>query len=520
MADQKKYEWLDDRYSGFAEFSAKCRRAWTTYLGDITKLRSEKYLIQRVTGEHDDNFDERMRTADFDPLFGTFVDKYMGRMMAAESRVKRVFNKDGKGLGDLDDPTSLAYQWWRDVDGSGMDYSRLLEDVLIRTLVFTRGVWTLVTGPRRENGVSIGNATARLYMPWDIVNYFPDGDPADATEVLVRGFRDPRTSIKDKRNPDDSLEVYTLFTLDGVEQIEVVTKKGKTEYRELGKKPYGHTLIRDNDKNQPRLPIFHHGLSLRRDVGPIMSEKNLVVFNQESERDNVLRIGCIPYLMLVGHREDISDNADSKEKGQTILHHDGESSLPHQFVSPDPGVAAERTNTLEKKVEAYDRAGLQQYANSQRGGRERTATEATQDVITSESAFLSMLGNAMSLYEEKLNWRKEQYELPNTPGQWGGFEVQRPKEYPADTERAEVDKVVGQVFVGEAIPIGALGRFNTAKKYAKAYGIEVDEDEIRAEIGAADEQSEVDNDAQSAADNPTEDTDEDPNNPDNLADQL
>ena len=477
-----KKHWAEFRPSWYADMVEAWSIAWTHYEADFRKLRTSKYLIKRVQGESQEQFDERLLTSDYLPLFGTAVDSLVGRLMAAEP-IHREFSREGEktSLGKIDADDTPAYSIWRDVDGRGTNYLMMLEDLAIRVTVFNE-MWVYVRGPWKDKKSGVEHqATVTLIEPAAIVNLLEDenGNPID---VLVKGSREGRTTIED---PYGTQDVYWRFTLDWTQEI-VVSKdeNGQPVYTDGPKVPYGDSgfsFYKSKRKQQKILPIFKVQLPLRRMVGYILAEKNGVLYNQESERDNILRIACTPMFVFVGSDAQFDKAGEDRKKGNNALQLDPQAARQHYFAAPPEGPADLRTKVLRDKIADFFVSAFRFYEDSIRG-KQKTATEVGQDASSGEGSFLNTLAATMDEAEAGIMLRLEQAYYPSNVNAWGQFHVERPRKFDSISPREEADKLADMIFGKYPIPVGKTGRVNAIKQIAQGRRFQIDINEVEAEI--------------------------------------
>jgi len=475
--EREKQHWTSRRSESYQRMKKKWITAWVHYEADINILRSEEHLIRRAQGESPGQYDERKKTSDYLPLFGTTVDSLVGRLLAIEP-VAREFSRENfkEGLGKTDVVGTPAYNIWRDCDGSGTNWLTMIEDLAIRVLVFN-AMWIYVKPQVKANGTE---AQIRLIEPIQVVNE-REVDGA-LSEVLVREVRDARTSIRDAFK---EMEVYTLFTHEGY--IEVFVSKdarGKTVFDERPIAPYGtngFSFWRTSDKKKKQLPIFRCALPLRRYVGHILAEKNAVLFNQESERDNLLRVACTPLFIFVGNNKAFETAGENREKGHNALQLDPQASNKHYYAAPQTAPGELRTKVLRDKIADYFVSGFRFYEDSIRG-KQKTATEIGQDAASGEGSILNTMGNTIDEAESNIGWLLYQCYFPDKPELWGQFSCSRPTDYTVASPREEADKIIEAVFGGEPLPIGNVGREKAIQAWAKAYRIDPALAEVKTDV--------------------------------------
>lgn len=486
---EAKKHWALIRPSWYDSTVERWTIAWTHYEADFRNLRTAKFLIKRVQGESEEQFQERLLTSDYLPLFGTAVDSLVGRLMAAEP-INRKFSREGgsTSLGKIDEEDTPAHSIWRDVDGKGTNYLMMIEDLAIRVTVFNQ-MWVYVRGPWTDENKVEHQATVSLIEPISVVNVLED-DNGNPIDVLVKGSRETRKTIED---PYGRQEVYWRFTLDGTQTVEVVKDENGSETFNAGAiVPYGDgdfAFYKSKAKLQKILPIFKVELPLRRMVGYILAEKNGVLYNQESERDNILRIACTPMFVYVGNDEQFAKAGSVRTSGNNALQLAPDAARQHYFAAPPSEPADLRTKVLRDKIADFFVSAFRFYEDSIRG-KQKTATEVGQDASSGEGSFLNTLAATIDEAEAGIMLRLEQAYYPTSPKAWGQFVVERPKKFDSISPREEADKLADMIFGKYPIPVGRTGRVNAIKQIAEGRRFQIDVAEVEAEIDALMSQAE------------------------------
>lgn len=472
---------------------SRWKRARTVYESDITKLRNPAYLEQRAQGEHKVAYQERKSLADFTPLFAALVNVYAGRLMQAEPKVERSWeDEEGSGLGQVGDPDTLAGKIAEDVDGRGMNYLTMLHHAAVK-LVSMHELWCIVEGVKRdEDGNEILHPTIRLINPdavydWEVGRFGTLKWAKVHHQVTVR---DDWTGDPTKRDR------WTIYEQQGFTTYEIrENKKGDPEVFDVtyedereGPKPYGPNGFqyqRSADQPRPILPIFRVRLPMLQFVGSILAEKNVVLFNQESERDNILRVANMPSLKFAGTEEEFKDYAERVRNGKVgnvlFANIDHEGSESHEYLAPSSDPAKVASEVLKDKRKSFFLSGFQFYEDATRGS-EKTATQVAQESAP-EQAFLNTLATALDELELGIGKRLEQIEFPNDSEQWGQFSIERPADFdPMDAEK-EADELMQRLFgrTGK-VALTEEAEIEATKRFYEANGLPVDEEAITEEV--------------------------------------
>lgn len=482
----KLTNWLTAKSRYWTKNSPVWIDSMKVYESNIRELRNDRYLIQRYSGESKNQFDERRRLADFNPVFSIIADTYVGRMLEAENRINRVWTEgDSVGLGDHTDQNTLAGKLWKSADGGSTSWLTMIEDGIVQLAVMSE-VWVYVQGVKRnQQGQVISRPCVRLIEPWAVHDALWSGD--NCIEAKVYHEMDTRDSLKKEQK---FTKRYTLYTIDGYEEWEVSEKDGE-EHKQITKQltPYGDIegepfhFYADKDRTEKTLPIFRVKLSLRRNPGAILADKNLVIFNQESERDNILRVGNTPKAQYVGDWSRFQKFIKENNAGRNIWNLEPGASKEHKFIAPSMDPAKIATEVLDKKVEQMFLAGFQYYESSIRGKVKPVAQ--VQQESSGENSYLNVLATGADAIENGAGFRLEQIQNPGKPEQWGTFSAQRKKDFTPLDEREETDKAMKRYFgTGGTVVMTREAEFQLTKKAYEQDGIAEDDENIYAEIDA------------------------------------
>src|SRR5690606_21627648 len=189
-----EYRWWEDFDERYVELKPKWDLIDDVYEADVGKLRTDKYLIRRETGEHEKSFNERKKLANFVPLFAAVVDAYVGRIIQAEKKIVRVWNREGEdGLGDIMDLSSVASRIWHNADGKGTNYVPLLAQVA--TMLTTKKVaWAITEGPIEVDGQPVSDSYVRLIQPQAVPITVEDG-AGNLVMAVVCHWHNTKTSV-------------------------------------------------------------------------------------------------------------------------------------------------------------------------------------------------------------------------------------------------------------------------------------------------------------------------------------
>jgi len=483
MANENK--WIEQKSDHWEANSQAWRDAMTVYMSDLKQLRNSKYLIQRVSGEDTVQFQERLRLADFMPVFAIVADTYAGRMLEAEKQINRIWQGEDSedGLGDPKDPNTLAGKLWRQADGGRTSWLTMIEDAII-LMVVCKEHYAVVRGVNRDKkGKVTKEPSCRLIEPWAVEDAIEDD--GRLVEAKVFHKTNVQRSVKQMKDVRDR---YTLYLPEGFEVWEKDAKGGNkwnviqqiTPYGIVDGKPF--RLYADRDRKEPILPIFRNELSLRRKPGCNLADKNLVLFNQESKRDNILTVANTPRLQFVGDYGKFTQFLKENDAGSNVLVLDPNSGKEHRYITPGMDSAKIATEVIDKKIEGLFLSAFRYYEDAVRG-KARTATEVEQD-SAGENGFLNVLATGADNLENGLGMRFEQIQFPNNPDLWGQFRVERKKDFTPINERGETDAIIARYF-GKQTPV--LTEDAEIELTIRAYqqdGLSADKDQIAREVRA------------------------------------
>lgn len=474
--------WVRGTYKGFEDNRKRWDRVWMHYTCDVDNLRSSDVLIQRGQGEADLNYEERRKLADYTPLLSMAVSAMRGRIARIEADPTKTRRNWG-ALGDLAKKGSHAYRLAHDADGKCNDYLTLMEKALTRAILFEE-VWAMVDGSH-----------LRVISPSAVWDY----DTSSHNPRWCKVYH--QTDVRDRpdQSPDERSR-WTLYTLDGFEIFEeredewgnkgIVSLTG-------GAVPYGGSAddplyfyesaeaARAGDMARRILPIFRVTLPLEWHVGYALACKNEVIFNQESERDNILRIACTPSLQFVGNDDEFLKMVEQRKSGANVYQLAKDAQRGHAYLAPPTEPAQERRLTLVEKYKAFMLSAFRAYEDAA-GRRDRvTATEVNTREGGNASAFLGALSTTLNELEANWMLRLEQAVFPLSPNLWDGFSVERQRDYRPLDNPEDYDRLIRRYFGGDQVPAPAAVRAAVARRVYEKDGIPFTDDDVEAGAFAA-----------------------------------
>ena len=459
--------WLTQVHPEYAALNGKwayTRDHYEARVLDPDKI--DTYLVKRNQGESREAWQERKDLADYTPHFSAVVDTLAGRLFHVEENAERVFNTDtGRGLGDPRKINTPIGRLWHDADRKGNGYPTLFRQ-LASQLIHSHRAWIMVDGGRS------GNARIQILSPLQVTNWMDED--GRVVEALVQESVDLRTSLRDQVAQARS---YVHITREGWTRY--VLEKDETGELVAREKDAGFHRFEDPAGN-PVLPIFPVELPLKRLVGYTLARKANAIFNQESQRDHLLRAAHFPKLNLVADDELFDALVEALKEGSNLLQNDPENGSTHTHTSPNAGPAKTLNAVLERKVSEFWRTAFREYSDS---AQERTATEVRQDVASGVGAFLQLLKSAIDDAENQVLWRVSQIEFPQDRDLWFTARVQRPSDFlPPDLDVLLENKRKRYFGETDPVPVGRSGLVQVVRQIAEHDGLDLDESEIAAAI--------------------------------------
>lgn len=445
---------------------------------DSASQGAKKYFPQKTQRESTDAYKERLKLLDPAIYFATGVDSIVGVLFGAESKAQRDFeNEDGKGLGDHEDPDSIAYQLMNNVDGNGNNYLSMIKKAAIR-LTTKHTIFGLVDGATFEmnedgsRGDAISNPTIKLIDPESVTNKIYNNGRLVACRV--KEMRDERSTLDDAGN---LTECYVDYTLEGWHRW----KSSSNDTKEtLGEGTYKYYATTDQNERDLVLPIFEVELGLDRNVGYIWAKKCISIANGESQLDHAHRNVSFQLLRIVGSQEQYDKIIASLSSGANVIRQEPEAKHQHDFFGASSEFFEASSMRLKEKIQNFFHGMFKDYGDT---AREKTATEINKDFQTGLEAFLTILADALDSFENKALWRYAQANLPDDVDSWGVPRVSRPADFsPVDIE-ALADKLADRYITGlNTVPITAEALAEVLAKIMKADAITVPEDTSLLEL--------------------------------------
>lgn len=467
-------KWVGFRHSHWQKMAKRWIYTRDHYTGDVLdESKLSMYLHQKRQGEHNEAYKERQVNADYTAHLAALVDSLVGILSAVEHMAKRVWGKaseDGKtvkGLGDPADPTSIAYRLTHNADGNGTSWSSFWSKYG-NELTLTLEVGLMVDG--RD-----GESVVRMICPEHIVNW-KDAVGGGLTDMMIEEARDARRSFQD----DPSMQAQWLHLHpEGWTRYRIKTANGRATFEEVPQDEGGSgiwSIPLKNAEDVPIIPARWVRVPLGRSVGWNLAKKANSLFNRESERDNLLRVGNFPKFLVDGTATDYKKILESFRKGENVIHGKGD------YKTPPTEAAAIATEVLEKKAREFYMVGFREYGDA---AKEVTATEAKQRVAAGPAAYLSLLASALDEAETWALHIIEQYELEGKKELHKVASVTRSRDFLPEDPEAATDRLIARVFGKDVpVPVGRTGQVSAARKIADLMGIKVEDAELEAAVTA------------------------------------
>lgn len=466
--------WLDFEHHDFRALQGRINFTYDHYTGDVVDPEKiQTYLRKRSLGESALAYKERCDLADYTNHFAAIVDSIAGMLFAVEGDANRILNKsnsvNGKAkvttvLGEFNQSNTIMGRLFLDADGSGNGYISIWKTLATELLSLHRA-WVLVDGDD-------GNAKIKIFPFLSVPNWRYDKD--GLAEVIVKEKTDGRNSLREQYENAQKTR-YLYFNRDGWERWEK-DKEGKDTLLGFGT----HTFI---DRNRKRaLPIFPINLPLRRMVGWQLAVKSNRIFNKESERDHLLRLANSPKLNLIAGDALFEKIVTALEQGSNALQNDPDAKLAHDYIAPSSEPAQILSQVIERKVEELWISAFRMYGDS---AKEKTATEARQDVSQGVGAFLHILKAAIDGAENEALWRIEQIHYPRNRDFWYTARVERSDDFLPTNVDAAIEKIRERYFgKGGTVPVGRSTLISAIQTMLSWDGLTMTDEEIEASVDA------------------------------------
>lgn len=467
--------WLDFTHPDYDANNGRWIFTHHHYTGDIVDpVIVKDYLRKRSLGESPLAYKERCDLADYTNHFAAIVDSIAGMLFAVESDANRITNKvttnNGKTsiqtvLGDFIDPKTVMGRLALDADGDGNGYMSVWKS-LATELLSLHEAWVLVDAADGQN------PRIRIFPITSVPNWLYDNQ--GLASVLIKEKIDGRTSLQDEVK-NKQKNSYLVFTRTGWTRYEK-DSNGKEEIKGFG-------THRFEDRNgRLALPVFKVHLPLRRMVGWQLAVKANRIFNMESSRDHLLRLANAPKLNIVAGDTLFDKITLALEQGSNALQNSPDASRNHEFIAPSSEPASILSDVIVRKVEELWVSAFRMYGDS---AKEKTATEAKQDVSQGVGAFLHLLKASIDGAENQAMWRLEQIQYPRQRNFWFISSVERSDDFlPANVDAA-IEKIRDRYFGKSGlVPVGRSTLISAIRTMLSWDGLQMAEHEIEAAVDA------------------------------------
>lgn len=428
--------WLDYTHPDWDASVVKWIYARDVYTADVLDpIKIGSYLVKKKIGESEDSYSERQGLADFTSHFGVCVDALAGMLFNVEDDATRVFGE----LGVATDPNTIAGQLQRNADGKNTGYKTIWKQLAIE-LVITHCHWMLVT--------AVGNTPrVQLIEPERVLDWDEDADGLLWAKVCEE--KQVRTGYQSEPN---AVKQYVIFTRDGWQRYREEGEKGKETAAPMSGAGDSGAYSFVDAAGKKQLPIFRVSMPLRRNVGFPLAKKNVAIFNQESTRDQSVRVAGFAKLFCKADNDTFQAIAGQLADGSFAIQEDPNVSGGGNRFDTAPTAAAEiATKIVDQKIEHFYRSFFREYANT--AGRDRvTATEVRQDVASGVGAFLQMLKAALDDGESQTLWRLERAVFPRDTAKWNQAKVERSSNFQPLNPDETIDRLKKRYF-GETTPV-------------------------------------------------------------------
>lgn len=473
QADAAKWQYVDDVATG-------------AFLDDD---KVQTYLPQRLPKESQAAYTERTTLARGDMLYPRTLGSLTGMIAAVEKDTTRRFESgEGTlGMGEPEDPTSIAYRLTHDYDGDRTPLRVFWRRALGRLLRRQEQVF-IVEGPalRQIEGEDSGSRTemvgsshVRMIPPQNLTARRFEG--GKLVECIAKGS----TIIQaDLTQEAEKVDTYTHYRLDGWTRYRFV--KDQFEPVVMGEGSYAFydtaEARRRSDESRRRLPVFIKSLPFDTHIGYLLARSAMAIFNMGNRRNGYINRGN--YARFMDESPD-EDGTGQKEKATTAdahleeieggeTYHQMEPGHKAYWLAPPMDPAEEARLTLEQLRKEFTEDAFMAYANS---AREMTATEVRQDFRSGIEALLSLLTTTIDGAEMEAGFLLEQVEFPDSPDLWNQYFVQRSQSFepvdPWSLFKTQKEALYGT----DTLPVTEEMEVNFIKDTAAVFGWPVSKDE-------------------------------------------
>jgi hypothetical protein len=199
-------------------------------------------------------------------------------------------------------------------------------------------------------------------------------------------------------------------------------------------------------------------------------------------RDHLLRVANSPKLNIVATDTQFDKITQNLENGSNALQVDPNGTKLHGYIAPSSEPATILSNVIERKIEEFYISAFRMYGDS---AKEKTATEAKQDVSQGIGAFLQLLKASIDGAENQVLWRLEQIEYPRNRNNWFVARVERSDDFLPTNVDAAIEKIRERYFgKGGVVPVGRSTMISAVKTIGSWDGLALSEEEVEAAVDA------------------------------------
>jgi len=476
--EKKKREYARDHYTGAVqEHAIESARELAEfdlhYRSDPEKLTEQvsrfmrgvsniRYLYPRVQGESGLAFFERARITKYPGHMATLVDSYVGGVFSVEQNAEREW---GDILGTPDDPGTVMYNLWRDIDGTGLNWETCLyQDA--GSMIVDGLVWYLAD--RRRPGDPL---RVHTIDPDSVVQWREENGAVVEALLWEKSWRQDSLEFSEP----EEIEYYVHYTTEG--WIRYMIPPGKE--RRLVPVPgesgqWKMPIYTSPDKKQKRIPLGRVRLPVKRPLGYQMALDANQLYNLLSDARWLYRV--LNHPRLAGDVEDAQFERTMQYMAAGANGLQGK----WDYISPPHENAASAYSTYRDEAREY------YIVNHQRANQaaiEKSATEILYNEAAGRTAFLSLFAGAIDELENEKLFIASQIQAPNRPDEWLGSTVKRPRDFkPIDVERIADQRSTRFAVYANVLPVDlALELSGHDKDTVEMYRNYLEEDRLPEE---------------------------------------
>lgn len=356
------------------------------YIEDIYIGRNiANKLVKRTQRETKEEYEERQNIFTFQNYFAHTIDSNAGRIMEEEPEI------DWGHLGDVEDPSSLAFRLYHNIDGTGMNFNTYLRRS-INELILKGEVGGLVDGMNDNQGIH-----AEVLDPMNIVYHSPD---KTHFRVKREAFPNEYTTYEDL----ERLDFYTVFTPEGREHYSYnkdddMVIRYEPDNDQEGYIPYSTPY--ENRFGKPTPPVWRVELPIPRNIQYQQAQAQMKITEMESVRDMGMRKTGFGYLVIPAgedERDDIRQGIVNNKDAVIFIPKD--SSRGVDFEQPDFTSATQMEKIIKEKKIAFYKNAFRDYERA--GKLYQSATSRAADTQESVSSYLSLVALALEEHIQRL----------------------------------------------------------------------------------------------------------------------